>query len=432
MANQLTLPNGTPYNIVFEGGRAYFAPAVFGSVGSSIPKEFRIVPASLVPLSYVTQNGKRYAYIPESSIAEYVNGDSFKRAVSTYQGTGTGVGNFVAFDAISRARTEVIDTVRNMDQASRAQAWQTVPKRKDPTPAGSKLTVTAPSDSNYTIPTTGKTGALFNKGEQGGSGVSGNSYWSELQNSGSSLGATVNADGSLSVQRAGQDVFLYADKSGKVRIYDPTDYVQKILGEKPAVIKQYQQYLKNAGFLGSDYKANGKVDIEGKFTSALMESARRITQDNWVLFQTPGSKGIDPISALAGYAKNGNGGQYQSRTTTDVTKTATDFSVNQSRAILEDFYATAVGRRPTDKEVKAFNNAINKAAKAKPNVVKATTTTSGTGSSATSRKVTQGYGEVDARTAARKMAESDPKSHSFLTNTKYFDAVLNAMRKSNF
>ena len=103
---------------------------------------------------------------------------------------------------------------------------------------------------------------------------------------------------------------------------------------------------------------------------------------------------------------------YWSYSSTSVSKSFTSFTEAESRGILENFYAEALGRRPSDAEVKKFSKTINNAAKAAPST---STTTYGTNTTATTQK--EGYTQADAELEARTLAESQPESNAFLTST---------------
>lgn len=102
----------------------------------------------------------------------------------------------------------------------------------------------------------------------------------------------------------------------------------------------------------------------------------------------------------------------------------TQFSEGDARAILEQFYADTLGRRPDDAEVKKFNALINKQARKQPSV---STTTYGADGSSTTMSGGAGYSAADAQMAARKMAEADPEASAFLASTRYMDAFMNAI-----
>jgi hypothetical protein len=96
--------------------------------------------------------------------------------------------------------------------------------------------------------------------------------------------------------------------------------------------------------------------------------------------------------------------------------------------VLENFYAEAVGRRPSDKEVKAFKGAVDREAAKKPTTSTSRTTYDLEGNARTSSSSKDGFAQADAELLGRDQAESDPRANAFLTSTKYFDAFVGALR----
>lgn len=440
MANTLTLPNGTPYNVVYENGRAYFAQAVFGNVGANIPSDFRLVPASMVPMSYVTVGGKRYAYVPESQIAAYVNSPSFKNATSNYAGGGTGVSMFIVGDSIRNARAQVLDTINTLDVAKRSSQWASTSGKKTINKPGTLKTsgveIPKQTQTQPVVPSMGGSGRLDSVSK-----IPGSKFWSIIQNNAAAIGvAGINADGSYQLQYNQGQTFIIAGPDGVATLKDPTSFAVEISQLDPKSIKQYQKILKQVGLITDpNYKISGIAD--NIFRNAILQAGNVISGLNYNIFHSNKAGSVNPYTIETGLkylAKNpglatggvgiGAGAGKPTTTTDTVTKA---FSITQAEAVdlLEGFYAAAVGRRPNKNEVSAFVDLVNKKAKANPASQTTVTKTNAAGTKQT-RTVTEkaGYGETEAALAGRKQAESDPRSHAFLASTKYFDAILAAVR----
>jgi hypothetical protein len=164
----------------------------------------------------------------------------------------------------------------------------------------------------------------------------------------------------------------------------------------------------------------------------MLELARSVSFTNLSYFNSD-KENLKPVT-LNSYLNDLAKGFKKRNTQTD---TATDidyFSISKGDAavLLEDFYAEAVGRRPTAKEVDAFKNAVGKAAKKDPtkSVTNTTAVTGLDGNTNRSSSTTseEGFGVNDARMLGREQAESDPYAKGFLTSTKYFDVLVRSLR----
>lgn len=234
----------------------------------------------------------------------------------------------------------------------------------------------------------------------------------------------VNDDGST-VKWQGQAQLLLPDADGKITqgsVLPETTYIMRLRSMSVKDRKVFQQQLKAAGYLGPDYAANGLLDVDQAFINAALLLARTVSSENYALVTDPNKAYIDrkPVST-DDYLKLMSGKQ-SGYSRTSVSKNITSFSDAESRGILESFYGDALGRRPTDEEVKKFKKAINVAAKANPDV---TTTTAGTfGSSSVSKS---GYSQADAQLKARNIAEKQVGAAGYISSTKYMDAFLNVL-----
>lgn len=212
-------------------------------------------------------------------------------------------------------------------------------------------------------------------------------------------------------------------KDGVLKAVSQTEFMQGIMTAKPAQVKKYQQILKQAGYLPNNYVANGNpMDPQGQFQAAMLRAAGQVSLQNFIRYNdltASGKKGEpyqfdNQLKTLIG----ANAGQ-QVNTNTSVM----NFSEGETRALLEDFYAEALGRRPSDDEVAKFQKRIN--AKAKNNASVSTTIYTSGGSTTTDK---EGFTQADAQLMARKSAESKPGASGFIASTKYMDAFLGALR----
>jgi hypothetical protein len=110
------------------------------------------------------------------------------------------------------------------------------------------------------------------------------------------------------------------------------------------------------------------------------------------------------------------------------TKTEKSFysiSDGEARAMLENFYSEALGRRPTKDEVNKFASVVRKRAERQPQVGQITSSPDGLSEQS---KITQpGFGEAEAALAARRQAEAGPEFESYRLATSYYTALLRAI-----
>lgn len=232
-------------------------------------------------------------------------------------------------------------------------------------------------------------------------------------------------DTGYSVTKEGIPALIIPDANGNITkdSWIPEyQFVQNMMSMPVASRKVLQQKLKSAGFLGKDFNANGMLDPDGAFIQQALMAQRTASAQNLAIAKDPEAYGatapLDIDTYLNKMIKSGESG-YSS---TSVSKSFTSFTEAESRGILENFYAEALGRRPSDAEVKKFSKTINNAAKAAPST---STTTYGTNTTATTQK--EGYTQADAELEARTLAESQPESNAFLTSTKYMDAFMSVL-----
>lgn len=100
-------------------------------------------------------------------------------------------------------------------------------------------------------------------------------------------------------------------------------------------------------------------------------------------------------------------------------------SDGDARAMLETYYADALGRRPTKDEVEKFTSVVRKRAEKKPQVVQGTRSPDGLSSE--TRVLQPGFGQTEAELTARRQAEAGPEFESYRLATSYYTALLRAI-----
>lgn len=221
--------------------------------------------------------------------------------------------------------------------------------------------------------------------------------------------------------------FILADPKTKSitdkSVQEISSFLVNISNPNSTNIIAFSNLLKRADYLPANYKVSNVATPE--YRTAMLAAAKDISFMNFSNFAGSEKPAGNPYSLQSGLkhiAKIGGAGAAASGTTTSVSKTFTSFSEAEARGILESFYASALGRRPTDKEVNKFRTVINSEAAKRPGV---TSTTYGTGGS--SSRTTDGYSQADAELQAREMAESKPGANAFITSTKYMDTFLSLL-----
>lgn len=435
MADKLTLPNGTPYNVVVENGRMLIDPSVFGGLGSNMPREFRILPAELTPANFVTYNGKRYAYVPETALAKYLTSSKFKENIDLYSATQ----GFTAVQNVVNATNRATDTLKSFDVNQRSKAWDSAPKKTKYVATTTNI-VTTDRDGKKVDLKPNPTPFTPSRGlsEMGGNNLPGGSIWAafaNIANTADRFGLQTGLDGSQSLTQKGGTInsVAFPDQTGKIKTQDLESFISNLRTSRKEDILKNEKLLKKYGWLKPNYKVTG--NINETYVQTMAGVYNLLSAQNYSIWSTgqyaPDKQNLKPVSFEDFVKNNVNDSPYKgtgsSSTSVSTSINAEEYSLAESRAILEDFYASALGRRPNETEVKQFSKLINEKAKAKPNVSK-TVTTSGEGYSTSKTTGTQGFGDVDAKVMARQKAEADPKANAFLTNTKYFDAFLSAIQ----
>lgn len=426
----LELKDGTPYNMVQIDGKWYFADALFNQTGSgatmytslAFPKELKLVPPHLIPSTVVKRNGKTYAYAPESRIKEHFNSQKWRTAakeIGTSQVSGDAYTTF--------ATTALANNLAQVDEKKRSAAWKTV----DKTPANNTATngVVGTSDPRWQASVGYDWSQVY-----GTDALPEQSPWGYLkiantEGSANAFGA-YSSDSNI-VQRQGTNWLVLADDSGKITkdsVANETAWRQTFSAMPAKEVLKYQDLLRKSGYLGSDYATTGYADSE--FLDAIIVASRDVSFRNLSTFQAGGDLSTQKPWDLLSYLQNRSniGADSRKRSSTSTSTNYFEFNDAQARSMLESFYAEAIGRRPSDKEVSLFRRAVETEAKKNPSISTSRTTYDFEGNSSTSSTSKQGYTAADAELAARTTAEEDPRANAFLTSTKYFDAFLSALR----
>lgn len=430
------LDNNTPYNITKVDGVWYFVTDLFnppvgsgvsGQVGNRMPRSLRVVPQNLVPRATVTKDGKVYGYVPENLVKKHLASKEFRNAatlagVSAYPSPGSPLD-------LNTIINNVNINVSRLNVDDRKQRYS--------------VRAVSPETNESTLRTrqARAAGQIFDAKDtySGINPIGNNSPWGILEitqqpNRTDSFGTDANSAGDRIVQRNELNYLVLADdKTGTITSKSSMSedvFVQSIVSQSSADIRRDQEMLIKAGLLSPSATQLGVADTG--YTTAMLDLARQVSFTNLSYYNSDKAN-LKPVT-LNGYLNDLTKG-FKERNTTTGTSTDLDvFSISKGDAavLLEEFYAEAVGRRPNPKEVDAFRNAVNRAAKKDPTktVTSRTTFTDMAGNQSSSSTSTnkEGFGVNDARMAGREQAEADPYSKGFLTSTKYFDVLVRSLR----
>ena len=214
--------------------------------------------------------------------------------------------------------------------------------------------------------------------------------------------------------------FVLIYEPGKTPVtYTENTLRERLLAAPPRERSVLQKQLTKMGV--SLNTTNGKINPADNFEAKLFQALSGYTEA--MLSQYNFSKAAKvPFKAqsFGEFVDSLGAGETSGGPTRSVQ--VTQFDAADSRSILEDFYEQALGRRPDEKEVTAFQKAINKAAKARPAV--STTNVSGNTSTTTQAP---GFSGEDAGLMARQQAEAQVGSAGYRNSTVYYDAFLRAI-----
>lgn len=235
---------------------------------------------------------------------------------------------------------------------------------------------------------------------------------------------TVDEAGSYTIYKGQKPVLILPNNKtgiiGQNDIWTVGELKQNFAGYSVDQRKEWQVLLKKAGFLSSDFFANGQLDPGGEFLNAIGLAASMVSYENFTAFNANGgaAKPMTLAEGINNFIKSG-GAKEKVSTHTSVMS----FTEGESRATLEKFYADALGRRPSDVEVAKFRAAVNSQAKANADVTTTTTMLGGNTRSVSK----EGYSQADAEILARDTSEAQPGAKGFISSTKYMDAFLGSL-----
>jgi hypothetical protein len=424
--SNLELKDGTPYNIVQVNGRWYFADGLFSLEGApnsanSVPNELRLVPQNMIPATGVSRGSKVYSYVPESKIKEYFTSEKYRRAVED-----TGNARVPASALLTLTTTRISNNIATVDEKKRTNAWNNT--TRVPTTVNN-----ATVDPRWQLSVGFDWGSIYGK-----ESLPEATPWSYLSvaNAKDSLFAFGAGDpNSNVVEKQGVPWLLLAGDDGKLTDGQrEVDFRGALTANTAEKTKEYQQMLKTAGYLASDYVPTGFADTD--YLNAMLTAAREVSFRNLSVYNAGQGKepGVDLTTVnpwdLDSFLKDKAEGSASgnNRFSTSTSTSVFQLSEGEARSVLENFYAEAVGRRPSDKEVKAFKVAVDREAAKKPTTNTSRTTYDLEGNARTSSSSKGGFAQADAELLGRGQAEADPRANAFLTSTKYFDAFVGALR----
>lgn len=256
-------------------------------------------------------------------------------------------------------------------------------------------------------------------------GLGGAWSWLDQNQNGKEAKRLVIDWGNMQLNGKGGTNYILVKRKTGLESMDATTFMAGVMNGKPEKIRQYQQALKDAGYLAPGYAVTGNpMDADNAFMAAMLKAANQASVQTLMQYSdlvATGKKG-EPLDFLS-QLKNikGNAGASENRVSTSTS--IMNFSEGETRALLEGFYADALGRRPTDDEIAKFQKRIN--TKAKTNASSSTTVYTSAGSTTTDK---EGFTQADAELMARQQAESKPGARGFMASTKYMDVLLGSIR----
>ncbi|EFQ83222.1 hypothetical protein HMPREF0063_11495 [Aeromicrobium marinum DSM 15272] len=172
----------------------------------------------------------------------------------------------------------------------------------------------------------------------------------------------------------------------------------------------------------------GLDDFLGEWDAAVKLAARSWEATNGGKTGTPLSVWdvIDLRARSAGGSggRGGGGGGGRPRTITQTSRTINEITEGGAWALMTDAARQALGRAPTDEEVRAFAQRANQIASANPQITKSTMTQNADGSSQTTNTTVQpGATGDDFALEAKKMTDT-PEAGAYQASTTYFDALM--------
>jgi hypothetical protein len=178
---------------------------------------------------------------------------------------------------------------------------------------------------------------------------------------------------------------------------------------------------------------NNPIDTIDAYSSVLnqvvtMQAAgQRITPSEY-LANLMSFNGIDPSKVTdAADWKPPTVGTFKPTTHTSTSTSVYDLAPEDAKAMLESTLQQTLGRAPSEAEVSDFMNAVNTAAKANPNVTKATETTDASGNTVEHSSSTPGFDQTAAEQMAVDRSMRMPDYASFQAVSTYFPALMSLL-----
>lgn len=146
-------------------------------------------------------------------------------------------------------------------------------------------------------------------------------------------------------------------------------------------------------------------------------------------FYSYANKKITPYEAInylagGGAGLSGGGGGYKAGTTTSTGKQFQIPDPQAAEAAVKTIFQGAVGRDPTDGELKRYSSVLIAKAKASPTVTRTTTTTDTEGNQTSTSSSSGGY---DAATTLKDPLQKTNEYGSYQAATTYMNALLGAI-----
>ena len=431
----LVLKDRTPYNIVKENGRWYFAAEFLGQNYSNLPKELRLVPDEMIPTS--ANGGGKTSYIPESSIVGYFNGNGFSRAFNAWKnsyttlptalsnaspggsflGSSTGTKTDSALIKYSSAdiARQVAASASRFDENARKVAFESQDRRIN-TKTGEIVTKTLVAPAGWA----GTAGQTALKTTTDATALA------RMQFSDSTYRYILNEDGTVTEAGKKVETLFLPDSSGKIQTTTIDQFNTNLTRLSIAQRKAWQ-------------KAIGSPVVDGIIKATeqayILKAVRDASLANFSNLRSgeKGFKALDPLQyamsvssaqAAANRAASGVG-----RTTTDTVTRPETFTKAWVGEVAKKFFTEYLGQAPTEEQINNLTKLMNEKAKAKPTTsVTKSTKLDEWGSTNRTVKDTAGFGQQEAQSIIEKRAKAQTGVTGYQAATKYMDVILDMVR----
>lgn len=188
----------------------------------------------------------------------------------------------------------------------------------------------------------------------------------------------------------------------------------------PAVSEEaYNETLKKMQALGFPVQS---------FDDVMKLWAQAVNRASTMFTASDGKNQITPWDALSMYAtETGVAGTGGSQTHTQVSRSVNELTEGQSWSVLRGTLQQALGRDPSDDELRNFTYKMSTLAARNPSITKSTTTTSVDGNSSTNSHSSGGFTSDDAAEAALSDAQESPEYGAYQAATTYYNAAMNSL-----